>query len=131
MSGVWREFPDFLERFLSHVELAVDGSGCWIFVGAHDSRGYANVVVPRGFPGAGKSRRMKAHRASVTLFRGIVLGAREGHHLHRTDGFTCSRDCVNSDHIDGKTRAAHMAEHAPNSVWTERAEWEAREEMIF
>lgn len=118
--GVWPDFPDFLERFLSHVELAVDGSECWVWIACHDSRGYGNVVVPYGFPGAGKSRRMKAHRASVTLFRGIVLGPLEGHHLHRDDGHTCCRDCVNPEHVDGRERREHMAEHRPDSAWAER-----------
>ena len=111
----------YADRFLSHVELSRT-CACWTWIGAHDDAGYGNAVTPESFPGAGKSRRMKAHRVSVTLFRGIVLGPRQGHHCCAT-ACTCGRnwkDCVNPDHVESATQREHFLQHHPGADWAER-----------
>jgi hypothetical protein len=117
-------FPELLERFVAKIELAVDGSGCWLYQGACDPKGYPNVKVPRGFPGSGRSRTMKGLRVSMALFRGIVLGARQAHH-YRDD---CAKECVCPDHGVGETPLEHYRHHHPDA---DTSEWAAREALIW
>lgn len=84
--------PDwFMER------VRVDESGCWIWTGAKTSSGYAEFE--RG------GRKFRAHRWAAYRLAGDAHGDLDAHHL-------CGvRACVNPEHLELMTRAAHARVH--------------------
>lgn len=111
-------YPDFEDAFVERISHDAAESVCWIWAGCHDTGGYGNVVVPQGFPGAGASRRMKAHRvawilwvaAPVELERVAIL---QVHHVCEI------RDCVRPCHLMALSRVAHYLEHHPDADFVE------------
>lgn len=73
-------------------------SGCWLWTGALDERGY-------GWFGYGTGRMTRAHIASYKNYRGAVPHGKELHH-------TCSmKSCINPDHLVALTRLEHKRVH--------------------
>lgn len=72
-----------VERFMAKV-MPEPNSGCWLWDGAVDSKGYGAFRVGK--------RVIQAHRVAMRL-AGLELG--DLHALHRCD----VRTCVNPDHL--------------------------------
>lgn len=79
---------DLLERFEAKY-IPVPWTGCWIWIGALNSKGYGNISE-----GGGQSAKIKlASRVSWELFKGpIPEGQNVLHHCDQTW-------CVNPDHL--------------------------------
>ena len=73
------------ERFWDKVQCEPN-SGCWIWVGNRNERGYGCMKV--------RGRQMKAHRVSWMAYRGKIPDGLQIDHLCRV------RLCVNPDHME-------------------------------
>lgn len=85
-----------IERFLAKVEITEE---CWLWLGAERTkgRGYG------GFRVDGKT--VRAHRMAYEIFVGPLEPEQHLHH-------TCeNRRCVNPEHLEIVTNAAHVASH--------------------
>lgn len=78
-------------------------TGCWIWTGAINSRGYPRLAIR--FPGRPKPVQVYAHRMSLKVFAGKLSDHHQAHH-------TClvSR-CINPAHLEGMTRKIHRKRH--------------------
>lgn len=76
-------------RFLSWVDLSVDG--CWLWIGAVNNKGYGSTSV--------SNRSVMAHRWSYELFVGPIPDGLHIDHLCRI------RNCVRPDHLEPVTLA--------------------------
>lgn len=88
-------------RYWSQVRF--DVSGCWIWTGNKDDKGYGRCWDVR--PGA-PSKQRKAHQISYNLLIGEVPDGMELDHLCRT------RSCVNPYHLEPVTHAVNMTRGA-------------------
>lgn len=82
-----------LERFMKSIS-PEPNSGCWLWLGAVDRKGYGTISIATG---GGKKRAAFAHRISHELFRGAIPTGMEIDHLCR---LPC---CVNPDHLEPVT----------------------------
>ena len=83
---------DDVARLMSHVR--IDPSGCWIWTGSLNGKGYGQMHW-RGRP-------CGAHRVSYALLRGALLDGMELDHLCR------NRPCVNPDHLEQVTHQINV-----------------------
>ena len=89
--------PDYQVRF-EQKYIASSGSGCWMWIGAIDSKGYGRFFL------GGINRR--AHRVSWEVHRGeIPVGLSV---IHRCD----SPSCVNPEHLILATHKENMRDMA-------------------
>ena len=70
-------------------------SGCWLWTGALDPKGYSHVTV--------RGRTTRGHRLSFETHKGPIPAGLEIDHLCRT------RCCVNPDHLEAVTHAENVA----------------------
>lgn len=79
------------ERFWAKVEVT---SGCWLWTGAPDRKGYGHLHV------AGRS--VKAHRFAYELLVGPIPAGHVIDHLCRTEG------CVRPDHLEAVRQVTNV-----------------------
>lgn len=96
-------FVDRAQRFI-----VADESGCHLWTGALDRRGYAKA-------GATGGRTVGVHRELYELEHGELT---PDVHLHHTCGV---RRCVNVAHLRPVTAAEHLAEHGTQLIGTNAA----------
>jgi hypothetical protein len=90
--------PDLLPLNMA-AKVEVSESGCWLWTGAIQSRGYGSTCI-------GESRSALAHRVAYTLLVGPI-----------PDGMTIDhrcevKRCVNPTHLEPVTRAENLRRHA-------------------
>lgn len=78
---------DVIARFLENIEPLEDGSGCLIWRGNCNGKGYGNFKVG--------GRNLMAHRASYLIFNGDISG---GHWVRHTCN-NGDNGCVNPAHL--------------------------------
>lgn len=86
----------FLDRFMDLVS-PEPTSGCWLWMGAADPRGYGNILADGGRP------RLSAHRASYEIF---VRPIPEGYVVDHLCRVPC---CVNPRHLEAVTQQINVA----------------------
>src|SRR5688572_27379346 len=81
-------------------------SGCWLWIGTHDSFGYGHYVIASGKRrGDGKrdsNTVVRAHRATYEALRGPIPRDLEIDHLCRV------RSCCNPAHLEAVTHTVNM-----------------------
>lgn len=80
--------------------------GCWLWLGFINPDGYGRVTFRRRQ--VGYKQMLRAHRF---VYERLVGGVRDDMVLHHKCGV---RACVNPDHLEPLTRAAHGSEHGPD-----------------
>jgi hypothetical protein len=99
-----------LERFMEKVE---QSDGCWLWTGGVDRNGYGKFYL--------KYKTLIAHRVGYELLVGpIAPGCELDHTCHSRDSGctpdTClHRRCVNPEHLNPLTRAAHALRNGGGS----------------
>lgn len=102
--GRWKVETD-LERFEKKYE-PVTECGCWLWTGATNSNRYGSFYFP-DYPIKVAKSMVKAHRASLYLYKGIVP-SEDQVVLHSCDnGF-----CCNPDHLKLGTQLENMEDMA-------------------
>lgn len=89
---------DAFFRAFRLVEL--DSSGCWLFMGALDNRGYGQVFTR--MKDGKKPTTARAHRVIYASLRGEIPSGMELDHLCKR------RNCCNPDHLDVVTHAENV-----------------------
>lgn len=113
------------ERLLKH-SIPVPWTGCWLWVGSGNAKGYGRIQT--GLKSTGDRRMRSAHRVSWELFRGPILDGM--HVLHRCDVPACvnpdhlflgsNKDNMNDKAVKGRCRSNPVVGEAhPNSKLTE------------
>jgi hypothetical protein len=92
---------DLTDRDYLWAKIVEVPSGCWVWTGACNSRGYGHFMVKTR--GVGKNH--LAHRAVYEFVVGVVPAR---HHLHHRCG---TRACVNPAHLEPLTPLQHGERH--------------------
>jgi hypothetical protein len=79
--------------------IAVDDAGCWLWLGALNSKGYGSAGV--------NGKVVSVHRLAYELTHGEIP---TGHDIHHRCGV---RRCCNPEHLEAVTRREHVHEHRP------------------
>lgn len=77
---------DFLRRFVKRTR---ESKGCWIWTGAHNSKGYPQIRM--------RSRTRYTHRVIYEFFNGIIPPGQQVHHR------CMNPSCVNPAHLESMT----------------------------
>lgn len=89
-----------VQRWLGRIVIDAE-TGCWLWQGARDNKGYASANKPRGEA----PRIVRVHRVFYEEFGGAIP---EDHVLHHR----CEvRHCVYPNHLLPLTRGEHLDEH--------------------
>lgn len=87
-------FMTFADRLLSKIDVTSIGTGCWVWTGGTNAKGYGYIRT------SGRGSPMEtAHRATYEMMRGEVP---DGLHL---DHLCRNPRCCNPDHLEPVTRA--------------------------
>jgi|SRR6478736_7968963 len=109
------QFKDISERLFSRI--AINDSGCWVWTGAKNEKGYGKIGLPRS------SKTARCHRVSYELANGPVPDGVMV--LHRCD----NPSCINPEHLflgTAQDNSIDMATKGRNFVPDnrgERASW--------
>jgi hypothetical protein len=87
------------ERF-ERLYIPEPNSGCWLWLGDVDRKGYGEINLGTGV--SGKRKRRAAHIVGYNLYRGPVLTGFELDHLCR------NLLCVNPDHLEAVTHEENV-----------------------
>lgn len=98
--------PVALENLRIRIErhsIPEPNSGCWLWIGASDGRGYGQLATERG------ASPVKAHRASLMAFKS-ELG-------EDTDHLCRQPSCVNPAHLQAVSHRVNcLRGHSPNAI---------------
>lgn len=94
-----------LEVRFERLYIPEPNSGCWLWLGDLDRKGYGELNLGTGI--SGKRKRRGAHIVGYELERGPVPEGLELDHLCRTP------ICVNPDHLEGSLLALLLARSLP------------------
>lgn len=83
-----------IERFMAKVS-PEPNTGCWLWAGAMQSRGYGFFTLPAG-------KMILAHRYAYEFFRGLIAPGMQIDHVCRL------KACVNPDHLEVVAQSENM-----------------------
>jgi hypothetical protein len=98
------------DRVLSRI-VPEPNSGCWLWTGAHDAKGYGFCRYPRD----GINVVQNAHRVVYEIERGPIPNGLDLDHLCRNSA------CVNPDHLEPVSRSVNV--RRGNSPHKSRLRW--------
>jgi len=98
------KYPSLRARIEAHIE-RVPWSGCWIWTGALNNRGYGTITFRIG----GVPCKLLAHRVSYREYKKRDLPVRMRQQKRRLGLHTCNvACCVNPDHFKNGTQSANI-----------------------
>lgn len=84
-----------IDRFFSNVSFERGGTGCWMWHGPTERRGYGRFTIQTTY--------QRAHRVSWSIFRGVIPVGMVLDHLCK------NTSCVNPAHLEPVTQRENLA----------------------
>jgi hypothetical protein len=106
-----RSFKPLIDRIMKRVS-PCPFTGCWLFIGHLDTKGYAAITNEPG----SKNRLVRVHRETYKHFIGPIPEGLELDHTCHTNDLNCKggascphRSCVNPAHLEPVTHEVNLA----------------------